>query len=116
MRASGAEGFDPLSTGLIPEIPEAVHLQLHKFIDLRTLDAAGIDYQAIGASLAKTGMLVVAEQAPACNSIGPRSRLNASAGSSTTTLTNTETASLRCPVGGRAWILSGIRRRRERVS
>lgn len=41
-------------------------------IDLRTLHPDGIDYDCIGASLKKTGMLVVVEQAPACNSIGPR--------------------------------------------
>jgi 2-oxoisovalerate dehydrogenase E1 component len=41
-------------------------------IDLRTLDAAGIDYETLGESVARTGMLVFAEQAPACSSIGPR--------------------------------------------
>ena len=41
-------------------------------IDLRSIDAAGIDYAAIGESLRTTGALVFAEQAPACNSIGPR--------------------------------------------
>jgi 2-oxoisovalerate dehydrogenase E1 component len=41
-------------------------------IDLRTLDAAGIDYGTLGESVAKTGTLVFAEQAPACSSIGPR--------------------------------------------
>ena len=39
-------------------------------IDLRTLDSASLDYETIGASLAKTGMLVTVEQAPATNSIG----------------------------------------------
>jgi pyruvate/2-oxoglutarate/acetoin dehydrogenase E1 component len=33
---------------------------------------AGIDYNALGESLAKTGALLVAEQAPACGSLGPR--------------------------------------------
>ena len=41
-------------------------------VDLRTLDADGIDYETLGQSVAKTGMLVFAEQAPACASIGPR--------------------------------------------
>ncbi len=39
-------------------------------IDLRTLDDAGLDWATIGGSLEKTGMLVVAEQSPACNSLG----------------------------------------------
>jgi 2-oxoisovalerate dehydrogenase E1 component len=39
-------------------------------IDLRTLDIAGLDYETIGRSLMKTGMLVTVEQAPSCNSIG----------------------------------------------
>jgi len=41
-------------------------------LDLRTLGATGIDYETIGASLARTGALVFVEQAPACNSLGPR--------------------------------------------
>lgn len=41
-------------------------------IDLRTLDDSGIDYATIGHSLERTGMLVVAELAPACNSLGPK--------------------------------------------
>lgn len=41
-------------------------------VDLRTLDPAGTDYGTLGESLARTGMLVVGEQAPACGSIGPR--------------------------------------------
>lgn len=41
-------------------------------IDLRTLDDAGVDYRTIGESLEKTGALAVVEQAPACNSIGPK--------------------------------------------
>jgi 2-oxoisovalerate dehydrogenase E1 component len=41
-------------------------------IDLRTLDAAGMDFATIGVSLEKTGALVIAEQAPACASLGPR--------------------------------------------
>jgi 2-oxoisovalerate dehydrogenase E1 component len=39
-------------------------------IDLRTVDDAGMDFETIGRSLAKTGMLVTAEQAPGCNAIG----------------------------------------------
>lgn len=39
-------------------------------IDLRTVDDAGVDYEAIGASLASTGILVTVEQAPKCSSIG----------------------------------------------
>ncbi len=41
-------------------------------LDLRTLGVDGIDYDTIGASLARTGALVFVEQAPACNSLGPR--------------------------------------------
>jgi pyruvate/2-oxoglutarate/acetoin dehydrogenase E1 component len=41
-------------------------------IDLRTLDAAGTDYAAIGASLARTGCLAIVEHAPSCASLGPR--------------------------------------------
>jgi 2-oxoisovalerate dehydrogenase E1 component len=41
-------------------------------LDLRSLDNAGLDYESIGRSLRKTGMLAVVEQAPASNSIGPR--------------------------------------------
>ncbi len=41
-----------------------------ELIDLRTLDLPGIDYAAIGASLGKTGALVIAEEAPASQSIG----------------------------------------------
>lgn len=41
-------------------------------IDLRTLDPAGTDYAAIGASLARTGCLAIAEHAPAGASLGPR--------------------------------------------
>ena len=41
-------------------------------IDLRTLDSAGLDYETIGRSLMKTGMLVTVEQAPASNSIGAK--------------------------------------------
>jgi len=39
-------------------------------IDLRTLDDAGLDWATIGRSVEKTGMLVMAEQSPACNSLG----------------------------------------------
>ncbi|MBN1554781.1 MAG: MFS transporter [Phycisphaerae bacterium] len=39
-------------------------------IDLRTVDDAGLDVATIGASLEKTGILVVLEQAPSANSIG----------------------------------------------
>lgn len=41
-------------------------------IDLRTLDSAGLDYETVGQSLRKTGMLVTVEQAPATNSIGAK--------------------------------------------
>lgn len=41
-------------------------------IDLRTLDPAGIDYATIGASLARTGCLAIAEHAPSGASLGPR--------------------------------------------
>ena len=39
-------------------------------IDMRTLDLPGIDYEAIGKSLKKTGALVIAEEAAASQSIG----------------------------------------------
>ena len=39
-------------------------------IDLRSLDFASIDYEGIGASLRKTGRLVIVEQAPKSGSIG----------------------------------------------
>ena len=39
-------------------------------IDLRTLDDAGLDYETIGRSLRKSGMLVTVEEAPRCNSLG----------------------------------------------
>ena len=39
-------------------------------IDLRSLDNFGMDYETIGRSLMKTGMLVTVEQAPTANSIG----------------------------------------------
>lgn len=41
-------------------------------IDLRTVDDANIDYEAIGRSLRKTGVLVTVEEAQACNAIGPK--------------------------------------------
>jgi pyruvate/2-oxoglutarate/acetoin dehydrogenase E1 component len=54
--------------GLLPKFAEAgVSVEL---IDLRTLDLPGIDYGTIGASLEKTGALVIAEEAPASQSIG----------------------------------------------
>lgn len=40
-------------------------------IDLRTLSLVDIDYETIGNSLKKTGILVTVEQAPASMSIGP---------------------------------------------
>lgn len=41
-------------------------------IDLRTLDHAGLDYETIGRSIMKTGMLVTVEQSPFSLAIGPR--------------------------------------------
>jgi pyruvate/2-oxoglutarate/acetoin dehydrogenase E1 component len=41
-------------------------------LDLRTVDDAGMDYEAIGCSLRKTGALVTVEEAQACNGIGPK--------------------------------------------
>jgi 2-oxoisovalerate dehydrogenase E1 component len=41
-----------------------------EIMDLRTLDLPGIDYEAIGRSLSKTGALVIAEEAAASQSIG----------------------------------------------
>jgi pyruvate dehydrogenase E1 component beta subunit len=43
-----------------------------ELIDLRTLDAPGIDYRAIGESLAKTGAVAIVEQAAASQGIGGR--------------------------------------------
>lgn len=43
-----------------------------ELIDLRTLDAPGIDFQTIGESLAKTGVVAVVEQAAASQGIGAR--------------------------------------------
>jgi 2-oxoisovalerate dehydrogenase E1 component len=41
-------------------------------LDLRTVDDAGMDYEAIGCSLRKTGALVTVEEAQACNGIGSK--------------------------------------------
>ena len=41
-------------------------------LDLRTVDDATLDYEAIGRSLRKTGALVTVEEAQACNGIGPK--------------------------------------------
>jgi len=41
-------------------------------IDLRTLDATGMDYATIGASLKKTGSVLIVEQAPRSMTLGPR--------------------------------------------
>jgi 2-oxoisovalerate dehydrogenase E1 component len=41
-------------------------------IDLRTLDLPGMDYAAIGASLAKTGTVLIVDQAPHSLSLGGR--------------------------------------------
>jgi len=41
-------------------------------LDLRIVDDAGMDYEAIGRSLRKTGALVTVEEAQACNSIGSK--------------------------------------------
>jgi len=41
-------------------------------IDLRTVSPNDIDYETIGTSLKKTGVLVIVEQAPRSNSIGAR--------------------------------------------
>ncbi len=43
-----------------------------ELIDLRTLDAPGIDYHTIGESLAKTGAVAIVEQAAASQGIGAR--------------------------------------------
>jgi 2-oxoisovalerate dehydrogenase E1 component len=43
-----------------------------ELIDLRTLDAPGIDYGTIGESLARTGALAIVEQAAASQGIGAR--------------------------------------------
>jgi len=41
-------------------------------LDLRTVDDASMDYDAIGRSLKKTGALMTVEEAQACNAIGPK--------------------------------------------
>ncbi|MBP7049732.1 MAG: hypothetical protein KBE65_01815 [Phycisphaerae bacterium] len=43
-----------------------------ELIDLRTISPHDIDYETLGQSLAKTGILVIVEQAPKGLSIGPR--------------------------------------------
>jgi 2-oxoisovalerate dehydrogenase E1 component len=43
-----------------------------ELIDLRTLDAPGIDYRTIGESLARTGAVAIVEQAAASQGIGVR--------------------------------------------
>ena len=56
--------------GLRPQLAErGISAEL---IDLRTLDAPGIDYQTIGESLARTGAVAVVEQAAASQGIGAR--------------------------------------------
>lgn len=56
----------------------AAATQLHReglsveVIDLRTLDDAGLDWETIGASLRKTGVLVTVEEAMGCNGIGAK--------------------------------------------
>jgi 2-oxoisovalerate dehydrogenase E1 component len=41
-------------------------------LDLRTVNDADVDHEAIGRSLRKTGALVTIEEAQACNAIGPK--------------------------------------------
>ncbi len=41
-------------------------------IDLRTLDYTGMDFETIGASLKKTGSVLIVEQAPRSMTLGPR--------------------------------------------
>jgi len=54
--------------GLLPGFAaEGISVDL---IDMRTLDLPGIDYDTIGRSLGRTGALVIAEEAPASQSIG----------------------------------------------
>ncbi|MGC9358992.1 MAG: alpha-ketoacid dehydrogenase subunit alpha/beta [Anaerolineae bacterium] len=43
-----------------------------EIIDLRTLDLVGMDWELIGASLAKTGSVLVVEQSPHSMCLGPR--------------------------------------------
>jgi 2-oxoisovalerate dehydrogenase E1 component len=43
-----------------------------EIIDMRTVDMPGIDYETIRASVEKTGALVIVEEAPRSQSIGPR--------------------------------------------
>ena len=42
-----------------------------ELIDLRTIDYCGIDYQTIGKSIAKTHCVVIAEETPESQSLGP---------------------------------------------
>jgi pyruvate dehydrogenase E1 component beta subunit len=43
-----------------------------EIVDLRSVDDATVDYETIGTSLRKTGVLVTVEEAQACNGIGPK--------------------------------------------
>lgn len=43
-----------------------------ELVDLRTLDLPAIDYETIGASLDKTGVLAIVEEAAGAQTIGPR--------------------------------------------
>lgn len=59
----------PRCKKLLPRLAaEGVSAEL---IDLRTLDYAGIDYDAIGRSVRKTGAVVIVEEALRSQSIGP---------------------------------------------
>jgi len=44
---------------------------MSKVIDLRAVSPADIDYETIGNSLKKTGVLVIVEQTPASMCVGP---------------------------------------------
>ena len=50
---------------------EAEHISA-EVIDLRTVDDATTDYETLGESLRKTGVLVTVEEAQRCNGLGPK--------------------------------------------
>ncbi len=72
---SGADATALTYGGMVPHVlaaadqlaAEGVQIEV---IDLRSLDAAGIDWDTIGASLRRTGILATVEEAPHANAIG----------------------------------------------
>jgi 2-oxoisovalerate dehydrogenase E1 component len=65
--------YGGMTSRLLALKPRLEELELSaELIDLRTLDAPGIDWRTIGESLAKTGAVAIVEQAAASQGIGPR--------------------------------------------